>query len=261
MDKTIIRISQKAYALSIIGKGVQQLLTGSIDAIFLPQEFSDSQLYQWLIYPWGIVFTISGLALLFNKKAYEISVISGGIFLALFCFAHVPYFTIFSPERKTFLDWAPAIQELSFVGSSWIFAASCVAASRHSTIVRWLERFVPYGRIFFSIMLVDYGLDHFFYTELVATLVPAWIPYPIFWTYFAGIALIALGVAIILKFKLKLAGILVATMIFLWMVSIHIPNVIANHFKINDLEMSRVIVIFGFTGIALLIAFNKKTKN
>ena len=52
------------------------------------------------------------------------------------------------------------------------------------------------GRIFFSIMLIVFGIDHFLYTEGVAKLVPGWIPGPVFWTYFGAVALIGSGVCI-----------------------------------------------------------------
>lgn len=110
-------------------------------------------------------------------------------------------------------------------------------------------------------MLIGYGIDHYLYTELVSTMVPLWIPNNIFWTYLAGTALIAAGVAIILNFRIKLTGILLATMLLLWMLIIHLPNVISHHFKIEDIEVSRVLVTFGFAGIALLLAFSNKKNN
>lgn len=257
MEK-IIYWSRKAFAIGIIGIGVQQLSLGIIGADFLPAAFSTNPVYHLIIYPWGIAFILSGIALLLNTKAYEVSLVFAGVLLLLLCFLYIPYFTFFTPDNKNFLEWASPIQESSFIGASLIFAASYTNRSGHSTIIRWLEKLIPYGRIFFSIMLIGYGLDHYLYTKLVATLVPSWMPYPIFWTYLAGTALMAAGVAIILKFKLKLTSILLATMIFLWMALIHLPNVIAHHFKMRDIEMSRVFVTFGFTGIALLLAFSKK---
>ena len=260
MEK-IIYWSRKAYAICIIGIGVQQWALGIISANFLPNEYSGNPVYHLLIYPWGIVFTLSGFALLLEKKAYEVSLVSAGIFLALLFFFNIPYFTFFTADRKNFLEWAPVVQESSFAGASLIFAASYPNNRSRSAMIRWLEKLIPFGRIFFSVMLIAYGIDHYLYTKLVATLVPSWIPFPIFWTYLAGTALIAAGVAIILKIKLKLTGILLATMIFLWMVTIHLPNVITHHFKMRDIEMSRVFVTFGFTGIALLLAFSQEKMN
>jgi hypothetical protein len=47
---------------------------------------------------------------------------------------------------------------------------------------------------------------------------------PSFWTYFAGVALIGSGIAIILKFRIELIGDLLGIMILLWFI-IHIPGV------------------------------------
>lgn len=259
--ETIIQVSRKAYAICIIGMGLKQLALGIIDADFLPGAYSTNPVYHLMIYPWGIAFTLSGIAFLFNKIAYQASLVSAGVFLMLLLFVYIPYFIFFTPNAANFLEWAPAIQESSFVGSSLIFAASFTNTSPKSSLIRWLEKLLPYGRIFFSIMLIGYGIDHYLYTELVSTMVPLWIPNNIFWTYLAGTALIAAGVAIILNFRLKLTGILLATMLLLWMLIIHLPNVISHHFKIEDIEVSRVLVTFGFAGIALLLAFSNKKNN
>ena len=62
---------------------------------------------------------------------------------------------------------------------------------------------IPIGKIFFSITMISFGIDHFLYTGFVATLVPSWFADHNFWAYFAGVALIGSGVAIILEIKCK----------------------------------------------------------
>jgi hypothetical protein len=103
--------------------------------------------------------------------------------------------------------------------------------------------------------MISFGLDHFFYTDGISTIVPNWIPWHIFWTYFAGVALIGSGVTIILKIQLKLSALLLSLMIFLWLIVLHIPRAIADPYSLQGNEVSSVFEAFGFSGIAYLIAY------
>jgi len=254
----IIWLSQKAFAVCIIAFGIQQLFYGNISPNFVPLDYSTSSIYQLLAYPWGIAFTLSGVAYLFDKKTYEVALISGGIFLALFVFIYTPYFLFFSDKGRVLMQWAPAMQTLSFTGASFIMAASCRNTGQSGKVISLLEKLMPYGGVFFSIMLVVYGLDHFVYIAGVSTMVPSWIPYHYFWTYFTGTALIGAGIAITFNIKLKLVATLLGIMIFLWLLMLHIPRAIQDPYVMGGLELTRVFVTIGFTGISFLIAYSKK---
>ncbi len=116
------------------------------------------------------------------------------------------------------------------------------------------------GRIFFGIMMFVFGIDHFLYYQFVETLVPRWIPWPLFWTYFAGIALIGSGISFIFKIKVKLIGILTAIMLFAWFLILHIPRAVLMPSEAdNGNEITSVFQAFAFSGIALLIAFDSDT--
>ena len=256
--ETVVRLSQKAYGICIIAMGLQQLAYGNINSNFLPVEFSTNIIYRLIAYPWGIAFTLSGVAYLINKKGFEVALISGGIFLALFLLAYAPYLIFFDPDGKQLLEWAPAVEELAFTGSSFIVAGSFRTDHNHATgLIRWLEKFIPFGRIFFSSMLIIYGIDHFVYAEFVSAMVPSWIPKPFFWTYFAGAALIGAGIAIIFRIKIRIVASLLGIMIFLWLILLHIPRAMADPFVDRGLELTRVFVTIGFTGVAFLMAFEK----
>jgi hypothetical protein len=134
-------------------------------------------------------------------------------------------------------------------------AGSYPGESNPSPTTRWLEHLIPFGGFFFSVMLVAYGIDHFLYLKGISTMVPSWIPAHYFWTYFAGIALIGAGITITLRIQLKWVATLVAIMFFSWLVMIHLPNAVVSPLANGGLEVTRVIVLFGFTGIMLLLAF------
>ena len=121
---------------------------------------------------------------------------------------------------------------------------------------------VPFGSVFFSITLIVFGIDHFLYAEGVATLVPDWIPFHLFWTYFAGAALIGAGVSIVLRIQVKLVGILAGTMIFTWLLLLHIPRAVIMPELQNGNEITSVFQALAFSGIAFVLAFGyRKAKD
>jgi uncharacterized membrane protein YphA (DoxX/SURF4 family) len=102
--------------------------------------------------------------------------------------------------------------------------------------------------------MILFGIDHFLYADFVSKLVPMWIPGQLFWTYFAGVALIGSGIGIILKIKLKLVATLLGVMIFLWLIMLHIPRAIADPYGDKGNEVTSVFEALGFSGIAFVIA-------
>jgi uncharacterized membrane protein len=114
-----------------------------------------------------------------------------------------------------------------------------------------LERFIPLGRFFFAAFLILCGIEHFIYIDLVATMVPAWIPGSVFWASFAGVALIAGGVGIIVPLTTRLAGALSGLMIFLWVFLVHIPRAVAMR---NSNETTAVFEALAMSGIAFIVA-------
>jgi len=92
---------------------------------------------------------------------------------------------------------------------------------------RWgasLDYLIKSGRFLFAISSVVFGIDHLLYLKFVAGLVPAWIPWHMFWAYFTGVAFIAAGLSIATKWVGEWAGLLLGTMFLLWFVFLHMPR-------------------------------------
>jgi uncharacterized membrane protein len=71
---------------------------------------------------------------------------------------------------------------------------------------RAMEAFLYSGRFLLALPMMIFGIEHFVFAKFVATLVPTWIPWHMFWTYFVGVALIASGLAIIAQRQAYLAA-------------------------------------------------------
>src|SRR5712691_7310808 len=91
-----------------------------------------------------------------------------------------------------------------------------------------LDKIMPFGRLFFTIPMVVFAAQHFASAKFVVLLLPSWIPAHLFWVYLVGTALIAAALSIILKRQAQLAATLLGIMLFLFVVLLHIPRVVAN---------------------------------
>ena len=256
--ENLIKAGRAFYAIGIVGIAIQQFLYADFRPVILPVWPS------WI--PWlaawaylaGAALVVAGAVILFAKNAGTVSLFLGGAFLLLFLCFHVTNQLFISPYGFHLGLWTDPLKELAFSGGAFVIAGSYPEdkfRAGKSSLVRFLDKFVPGGRIFFSITMIVFGIDHFLYTSFVATLVPAWIPGPIFWTYFAAVALIGSGICIILKIKIKLVGLLLGVMLFLWFVILHIPRAVADPYGAKGNEVTSVFEALAFSGIAFVIAY------
>ena len=68
----------------------------------------------------------------------------------------------------------------------------------------------------------------------MAGMVPFWLPGGVFWVYLTGQALIAAAISIIAQKKAKLASLLLAAMLAVFILTIHLPGMLGAE---NDMAM------------------------
>jgi len=94
--------------------------------------------------------------------------------------------------------------------------------------VRGADRVVVFGRILFAAPLGVFGAEHLTAASDIAQIIPPWFPAHLFWTWLAGIALLAAAVSIAVKRFSGLAATLLGIMLLSFVLVIHIPGEIAN---------------------------------
>jgi uncharacterized membrane protein len=105
-----------------------------------------------------------------------------------------------------------------------------------------MQKFIQLGRWFFILPFLAFGFLHFGPLEFSLPYVPKWLPFPAFWVYFTGVCLILFTVSAILKKYDKLAAVLLALCLLLFVVLVHIPAATTGDFKaaigsLRDLTM------------------------
>jgi len=264
--KHLINTGRIFYSIGIIGLAIQQFQYSDFRPVFTPPWPSWIHASGIWAYLAGAAFFIAGVFIITGKKGRLVSVLLGTVFLFLLVFLHVPYLLFIGPNSPVHLGlWTDPLKELALSGGAFVIAGSFpeknTGTNTRASFIGFFEKLIPAGRFFFAIMLIAFGIAHFYYAEFVSGLVPSWIPWKTFWTYFAGIALIGSGVAVFLKIWLKHIALLSALMIFLWFIFLHIPRAVADPSVANGNEITSVFEALAFSGILLIIALTQNKKN
>jgi|SRR5450432_399416 len=263
INKLVMEIFYKTgrifYGSAIAATGVQQFFFKEFFQILFPPFPNRIPGLMYFAYLVGAFLFIAGTAIALNIKTRFFAYILGSLFLSLFIFCNIPYELFASPYNPIHLGlWINPLKEFAYAGGAFAIAGK-IPGNVNSTKVKSvlaasLEKFAPFGRVFFSITMILFGVSHFYYTNTVENMVPDWIPSHLFWTYFAAVALIGSGIAIIIKFRTLLIGNLLGIMIFLWFIILHVPDAMANPLINNGNEVTSAFSALAFSGIALVIA-------
>jgi uncharacterized membrane protein YphA (DoxX/SURF4 family) len=106
------------------------------------------------------------------------------------------------------------------------------------------------ARIIFAIPFIVFGVFHLMNAQGMSGMVPGFVPGAVFWVYFTGVAMIAAGVSFVINRYAKLAGLLLAVLLLIYVVTIHVPGVIDG----SQQAMSSLLKDVALTGGALLVS-------
>ena len=117
---------------------------------------------------------------------------------------------------------------------------------------RGWDKLILFGPLFYAAPLAAFGTEHFTLTKAVASIVPRWIPWHLFWAYFVGACFIAAALSLVTKIQAPLAARLLALTFFLFVVLMDAPGWAHN---VRDrFGLTLVLRELSFSGGALAMA-------
>jgi uncharacterized membrane protein len=194
----------------------------------------------------GIVLIAIGLGILSGRWARLAATALAAILLLWVLVLYLPLL-VRQPS-----SWLGTFETFALFGGAWLLAAALPVNGKRYAWDGIVDRGMTLGRLCFGISLPVFGIAHFVYPGFVAAWVPAWIPFPLFWAYFTGVAHVAAGLAILANVTARLAAFLAAIMYGSWVLIVHIPRVAAaTH---DAFEWNGIFVATALSAGALLVA-------
>jgi len=114
------------------------------------------------------------------------------------------------------------------------------------------DKLILFGPLFYAAPLAAFGTEHFTLTKAIASIVPRWIPWHLFWAYFVGACFIAAALSLVTKIQARLAASLLALTFFLFVVLMDAPGW-AHNFR-NRFGLTLMLRELSFSGGALALA-------
>ncbi len=86
-----------------------------------------------------------------------------------------------------------------------------------------IDKLLLFGPLFYAAPLAAFGTEHFTLTKDIASIVPPWIPWHLFWAYFVGACFIAAPLSLVTRIQARLSASLLALTFFLFVALMDLP--------------------------------------
>jgi hypothetical protein len=159
---------------------------------------------------------VSGAVLLISVLLYYLNRYRAA---ALLVIANVIFWLLTSRHiLNLWRDHINGFKTLWLISGALLILTSVAGYQKHHKKLLWSNITILF--LFF----VDCGVAHFQYADFVKSLIPEFIPFALFLTYFTGACLVAGGVGLLIPQTQKLAALLSGIQIAGWFVLLHVPR-------------------------------------
>ena len=215
MDKRALQPDVLIYALGAVGFGLTGLAFGDFARQWQPVP-AWMPLRESLTYlSAGLIFGAGVAALTPRWRTQGVTAL-GAIF------------TLWALLLKTpVVVSAPAVLGawLGFAEAGSLAIAGLMAASAMSGICSRAGGAAL--RTGYGLCAINFGLCHFVYVDITASMVPEWLPERHFWAYLTGIGHLAAGLALVSGVLMRLAARMLGLMMGSFVLLVHLPDTLA----------------------------------
>jgi len=245
--KTLNRSGRWLFSFAVVALGAENIVrahdTNSIPALpFLPP-------IPWLAILFGILWIACGVGLLIERWLRPSAYTLGATYI-FWTLVHVVPQYIANPGDM-------GLRTIVFEPLS----LACIALLLPGPAVtpKWLTLTC---RAIIAIAMIVFGVDHFLGLVFIASLIPGWIPWHIFWVAFFGVAFIAAGIGIGFGWREDWSWAGLGFMFALWVIALHIPRTLGFYHipgAISDPdEWSSLFIAIGLWGGPWALAKNRQ---
>lgn len=130
-----------------------------------------------------------------------------------------------SPPLIAFLVAIPGPVIWSYTVGGFVFALGLVLIFLHGDWqkARGFDKLILFGPLFYAAPLAAFGTEHFTLTKDIASIVPSWMPWHVFWAYFVGACFIAAALSMVTRIQARLSAALLGLTFFLFVALMDAP--------------------------------------
>lgn len=167
----------------------------------------------WLAYLFGAIWVACGVGLLSKRTVRTAAMALGSLLFLCALVLDVPKnaANLGSISLRT-----TVFEPLALASLAWLLPGR---GATPSLLARG-------GRYLLALSLIVFGVDHFLALVFIASLLPGWIPWHVFWVAFFGVAFIAAGLSIGLNLLEGWGAAGIGLMFGIWVVTLHLPRVL-----------------------------------
>jgi uncharacterized membrane protein len=230
-------------AISLMVFGVQHFIYGGFVATLVP-AFMPGRLF-WAYFV-GVAFVAAAIGILTKMLARPAATMLGVMFFLFVVLLHIPRIVGNSSDGN---EWTSGFVALAMCGGAWILASAAPLEEREKA-----DPFLKFGKYFFALALVAFGIQHFVYARFAVGLGPPWYLGRPIWACLFGAVLVGAGAAILFGKKARLAATLLATVTILLFLLLYVPHIIGQPHNPSPWTSGFEVLALG--GCALVLAGN-----
>jgi uncharacterized membrane protein len=235
------------YALAVTLIGIQFIIYSDFNSTLFPLQplLAGKNL---VLRSFGIITVLCGFAMGIEKFAEQAAILLALMLVLVFFTIHVP--VIYEHPRNG-SAWTASAEVLAIAMGALMYPANFRINKLKKKPSKLLLQVAGWGLTIFGFTLFVFGVQHFVYTEYVASVMPSWILLANFVTYLAGILFILISVAFILRRRIQISALLFSIIFLIIILIVHVPRLI-NHPQLRD-EWTSGFIAMAMLSIGLMI--------
>ncbi|MDC7694261.1 hypothetical protein PQU94_08205 [Asticcacaulis sp. DXS10W] len=250
----VARAAQIGFAVGLFGLGLTSLIAGTFAMQWQPTP-------PWVpiqvSYLSNALLILAGVGLLFSKTKRWAAILTPAMFAVWLLALKVPETVALFGKINEFVSWVgfltPFSEEVAMLGGALVLYG---LIQDRSDLTRWNSTW-GIGRILFGLACVQFGASHYGFADFTAGMIPHWIPARLPLAYITGTGHLCAGLAILagpfLPKVWRLAAGLEATMMWIFVILVHIPMILANNPKMIQLSWTLIFIATLLASSALAI--------
>lgn len=210
-----IRPSRAVFATAMIGLGIMSLISEPI-----PKTLPGRPV---IIYLCAVIEVGTGIGLLLRSSLILACRVLLAFLLLWLVLLKLPGLLL---HPQVVVRWETFGETAAITAGAWcLFGAHAGAWEQQRLKFAVGERGIRAARLLFIAALPMFGVAHFVYHDMTASLVPKWMHFPLGWTYLTGTGSLAAAAGMLFGIYPRLAVSLEAAMLWIFTLLVWVPRV------------------------------------